>query len=589
MSHFVGMNKFGHHASACLVSRGPSGERCEIYLKERLTRIRADRGTIEGPLFEIGPAVQARQTAFCENTYLEEPFHYELRANRFYPYFERLKSLKLERTTRKFNTDIRFLGHHRCHATAALSVSPFKKSLIVVFDGTGSLHSTFTKDDREAALIDKFAAPGGALEPGALKKVSSKLSESVTVYAQDGATINPVYKYWQLFDHNQARRGVAAGGEVLYGIGAFYCTISKFIFGDTQEGGKVMGLAPFGRPLPVKNRLDFIRNLDWRKAFVKPERGAKELWQRSKHRKHYADLAATAQAQFETDTLALMRHLRERFPAYRNVVLTGGCALNCVTNWKLFEAGLFDAIYVPPFPGDESVSLGAARHLHYQKHPGDWKRVPMARQTSFFGPQKSAPEQHDIPALFSGFEVVKPKNISTYAARELARGKIIGWFQGRSESGPRALGNRSLLASPLVRGMKDRLNERVKRRESFRPYAPSVSFERAHEYFEIPKGFESPFMSFAPPVRARYRRKLAEIAHVDHTARLQTVRPGANPRYHALIRAFGGLTGVHCVLNTSLNVMGEAIVETPLDAKRFLEASDIDGLAIGDYFIRRKI
>ncbi|HEX4925497.1 MAG TPA: carbamoyltransferase C-terminal domain-containing protein [Bdellovibrionales bacterium] len=587
MSYFVGMNKFGHHASACLVTRSRGNDSCEIFLKERLTRVRADRGAIEGPLFEIAEQVNSESASFCENSYLEEPLHYEERANHFYPYFERLKSLKLERTTRKFNPSIRFLGHHRCHATAALSVSPFRKSLIVVFDGTGSLHSTFSKGDPEASLVSRFKSEGPALKDGALARVSSTLSESLTVYTQDGAALTPVYKYWQLFDHNQSRRGVAHDGELLYGLGAFYCTISKYIFGDTQEGGKVMGLAPFGRPLPVKNRLEFIRGLDWRKAFVKPERGAKELWQSSKHRKLYADLAATAQGEFERETLALMRFLRAQFPQYENVVLTGGCALNCVTNWKIVEAGIFKNVYVPPFPGDESVSLGAARHLVYSRHPGDWKPVPMDEQSSFFGPRKSAPENHDLETLFAGFEVLKPNDICAFAARELARGNVIGWFQGRSESGPRALGNRSLLANPLIRGMKDRLNSRVKRREAFRPYAPSVTLERAHEYFAVPEGFESPFMSFAPPVRPRYRKRLAEIAHVDHTARLQTVRREGNPRYHRLIESFGKLTGVYCVLNTSLNVMGEAIVETPADAKRFLETSDIDGLAIGDYFIRK--
>jgi carbamoyltransferase len=170
----------------------------------------------------------------------------------------------------------------------------------------------------------------------------------------------------------------------------------------------------------------------------------------------------------------------------------------------------------------------------------------------------------------------------------LARKWLIAWFHGRSESGPRALGNRSILARVDVPGLKDDLNARVKGRESFRPYGSSVLQEHAAEYFEVPSDFEAPFMSFAPRVKPKYAELLKEVTHVNGTSRIQTVSEGQNPRYRALIQALGDLTGLYCVLNTSLNIMGEPIVETMQDAKRFLEGTPVDALVLEDVVISRK-
>lgn len=587
MKHFIGMNKFGHHASACLLSQVGGESQTELFLKERLTRVRGDRGSIEIPLKKIRDKVNFRNAKFCENSYLDAPHTYESRRNEVYPYFEHLKSQGLELSTREYNSKIEFLGHHLCHATAALSVSPFRKALIAVFDGTGSLHSAFPKGDLEANMVHGLRTFVSPLSQKNKDKLSKTLTESITVYSQNGGRLEPTYKYWQLYNPRQSRKGLGLNDETLYGFGAFYSMISKYIFGDTLDAGKVMGLAPFGRPMKVKSALEFVRELDWSKAFVKPKRGAKEAWQKSRHMKLYRDLAATVQSHFESEVMKFLEFIKSEYPDYENLILTGGCALNCVSNWKILQSGLFKSIYVPPFPGDESISLGAAKHLQYRNSSAKWRPTSMKSQICNFGPRDSAPENYDIEKVFREFSIMKPKDICSYTAQEISDGKIIAWFQGRSESGPRALGYRSILANPLAKGMKDKINERIKRRESFRPFAPSCLHEKVGEYFEVAKGFESPFMSFAPPVRSKFKNRLTEVAHVDATARLQTVRKEANPKYHRLISKVGDITGVYCVLNTSLNVMGEAIVETPEDAKRFLESSQIDGLAIGDYFIRR--
>jgi carbamoyltransferase len=170
----------------------------------------------------------------------------------------------------------------------------------------------------------------------------------------------------------------------------------------------------------------------------------------------------------------------------------------------------------------------------------------------------------------------------------LAKGLVVAWFQGRSESGPRALGNRSILANPMVAGLKDRLNAEIKFREDFRPYGCSVLQECAHEYFEVEKGFNNPYMSFAVKTRENQRRRLSQVTHIDGSSRMQTVGKAQNPLFYELIKAFGEKTGLNCLLNTSLNIMGEPIVETAEDARKFLLATPVDGMAIGRFYIQKR-
>jgi carbamoyltransferase len=269
------------------------------------------------------------------------------------------------------------------------------------------------------------------------------------------------------------------------------------------------------------------------------------------------------------------------------VIFTGGSALNCVFNDKLRRSGLYRQVYVPPFPGDECISLGAASHVRHELLETSWSPRPWSAQRADFGPLASVPSEAAIRRLFGAFSLSRPRDLATAVAERLARGEVVGWFQGRSESGPRALGSRSILAHPGRPGMKDHLNQVIKGRESFRPYGGSCTRREVGRYFDVPTGFESPFMSFAPRVRAAFAEALGQITHADGTSRIQTVEATQHPRFHALLEAFGRRAGVPCLLNTSMNVMGEPIVETAEDALNFFRKVPVDALVVENVLIER--
>jgi carbamoyltransferase len=559
----VGMNKFGHHASACLITSERDRFEVEIFLKERLTRKKAAGGSLFLVLKAMASRFDPSRTHFFENSVHTRPEATERTFDKNGSYFRILAQSGLASSSVRFNPDVRFVPHHLCHATAAAALSPFDDSLIVVLDGAGNLKSAFDRDDLETASSLDQSGPGMNALP----------SEACTVYLQRGKTLSPVYKEWQAGRKNW---------EVSLGI--FYETASKYIFNSPLEAGKVMGLASFGKPEKIRVRSEYLKNLNWNDSF----RGrGKKQWESSIDFKKCSDMAASVQEHYEESLIKLLRKLKRKFPRVENLILTGGCALNCQANSVVMKKGLFKRIYVPPFPGDESIGFGAASYGWYHHLKKPWQRVPWKRQKSNFGPKSSIPRSSEVKACFSGFHFVRKSDISRFCAELLSEGHVIGWFQGRSESGPRALGHRSLLASPLKPSIRNHLNDVIKGRESFRPFAPSCIQIKAHEYFEVDRDFESPFMSFAPKVRKRYRKLLEEVSHVDGTARVQTVHSSQNPGFHALIKHFGKLTGVHCVLNTSLNVMGEPLVETIEDAKRFLTEVPIHGIAVEDFFIYR--
>jgi len=567
MDNYVGMNKFGHHASATLLSADKNGYRFEILLKERLTRKKYDAGSIHGPLAQIAKKIDFPKALFFENSAFDNPLVMEKRWDSRIPYFQILQHLKIGASSANLNPSVSFVTHHLCHAYAALAVSPFEKSLIVVLDGRGNFNGSFPPEHPEKKEFPVLNSVTGHLELS---------TECCTVYFQNGPVLTPVHKDWQASELSFGLAGAS------YGLGRMYGTAARYIFGSFNDAGKLMGLAPFGRGTSLDNLAPFINALNWDLCF----RGAgKSDWERSGNFQHYADIAATVQDYYELKLVELLEDLRRRFPDYSHLILTGGCALNCQANSLISGKRIFDSVFVPPFPGDESISLGAAVYGCLSKTSECWKPLPLDEQRGNWGPLNSIPTSNSIENCFKGFRIERHQNIAAFCAWLLGEAKIIGWFQGRSESGPRALGNRSLLANPLSPGISDYLNNHIKKRESFRPFAPSCLFEKVHEYFDVPSGFESPFMSFAPKLRASHRQLLAEVGHIDGSARVQTVRSAQNPRFYDLIDAFGNLTGVWCILNTSLNVMGEPIVETLEDAKRLLKNLPLFGMAVEDYFV----
>jgi len=296
-----------------------------------------------------------------------------------------------------------------------------------------------------------------------------------------------------------------------------------------------------------------------------------------------ADLACTGQAVFED----VMTELLDNLHAYGisdNLAMAGGCALNSAYNGRILERTPFTRLHVPSAPADDGSALGAAYQAYHEDHPE--AGAPCRTLSPYLGSSMSTATLEQM-GRFGGFQKVVrgTEDVDRRAAALLAEGKIIGWVQGRAEFGPRALGNRSILADPRPRDMQDRINARVKFREQFRPFAPSVLDEHGPQYFEHYQ--TSPYMERTLRFRPEVRDRVPAVVHVDGTGRLQSVRREWNPRYYALIDAFYGRTGVPMVLNTSLNVMGKPIVHSVEDALGMFFTSGLDALVIEDVLIEK--
>lgn len=569
---YLGLGKTLFNSSAAVIESTAGDDlQIELLLSERLNRKKASGVWPEQVIENLQKKFNLQKAAIAENRDVIHPAKIELFLNKQFPFFEHIQSKNLGLFSSHFNPAVKWLSHHLSHASAATLMSPFEKALIVVMDGAGSSYEDFLEGDPEKHQY-----------PVANYNSQFPHFEECSVYLMDHGELQCVKKNWQVFLKNSKD----TKHSFSEGLGSFYEKSAEFIFNDKRAAGKVMGLAAFGKAYEFQKRSLFLEDLDWKQSF---QGRSKTDWEESKKFSLYANVAASVQEHFERSVLSLVTELHQKFPAYENLILMGGCALNCTTNMKIYETGFFKSIYVPPFPGDESIGLGCASYLYHQDNQNKWQPRVWEQQHGYFGSTESVPTEEQILKIFEGFEVIRPNSIDEYTAQKISEGAIVGWFQGRSETGPRALGNRSILARVDTHGLKDHLNANVKKRESFRPYGCSVLHEKAHEYFEVPKGFDNPFMSFAVKTRAQFKEAIAQVTHYDGTSRMQTVREKQNPRFHGLISEIGKRTGLACVLNTSLNVMSEPIVETVADAKKFLLNTPVNALAIGDFYIQKKI
>jgi carbamoyltransferase len=298
------------------------------------------------------------------------------------------------------------------------------------------------------------------------------------------------------------------------------------------------------------------------------------------------NIAASMQAALE-EVLASCWNGLARESGQKALCLAGGVAFNCVANAKVFDVSPFERVYVQPAAGDAGLSVGAAFFVHHQIL-GQPRKFVM--EHAYWGPGYSdsqisaAIQSSGVAGADHEVRTLDEQEIAKEAARLIAEGKILGWFQGRAEWGPRALGNRSIVVDPRRAEMKNILNERIKHREMFRPFAPSILEEATGEYFE--RGDPSPFMTFAYSVRPEKRALIPAPTHVDGTGRLQTVSQATNPRYWRLIREFGNLTGVPVVLNTSFND-NEPIVCKPEEAIRCFQRTRMDVLVLGNTLVTK--
>ena len=448
------------------------------------------------------------------------------------------------------------VSHHLAHAASACFTSGWNECLVVVVDGMGEVESATFYHARD----------------GKLRKLHSI--------------------------------------SALHSIGVLYSLITMQLgFDFNGDEYKIMGLAPYGRPDKFRSffekAVEYLPNGSIRipalslnrtpeerdnyrasRRFLETELGPRRNNADEIAARH-CDLAAALQECLEKTMLHVCRYFQKE-TSLRRLAMAGGVALNCSANGSLVRSGLFDEIYVQPAAGDDGAALGAA--LYRASLYGELRhtRLPVP----FFGPASSSAEiakalqeyQSDIQVTsFSSFV-----DVCAEAARRIARGEVIAWHRGRMEFGPRALGNRSILADPGHPEMRDRINAMVKKREAFRPFAPAVSFEEAHVWFEMNPEEHLPYMITTVNVRAAYRQTLPAITHVNGSARVQTVSEKDNPDFHALLKETGKITGREMLLNTSFNVKGQPIVNTAKEAIATFLGTGIQALFLENHLITRR-
>ena len=467
-----------------------------------------------------------------------------------------------------------FAEHHQSHAASAFFASPFEQAAVLTMDGVG-----------EWATTSVGLGRGNHLEM--VKEIH--------------------------FPHS---------------LGLLYSAFTYYTGFKVNSGEyKVMGLAPYGEPrfaklilehlIDVKADGSFRLNLDYfdyctglrmtnerfHRLFGGPPRGPDE-----RLTPHHMDLAASIQAVTEEVVLRLTRAIAAETGA-ENLCLAGGVALNCVANGKVLRDGRFKGLWMQPAAGDAGGALGAAL-CAYHLFEGQPRRVPAtgdAMSGAYLGPSFSqATIEAELRTAGARFTVLGDDDLIERTAEALVDGKAIGWFQGRMEFGPRALGARSILGDARSPQMQSVLNLKVKYRESFRPFAPSVRREDVAEWFELDG--DSPYMLLVADVAKHLRREMTAdqqalfgieklnvprseipaVTHVDYSARVQTVHRDTNPRYHALLSRFKERTGCPVIVNTSFNVRGEPIVGTPADAFRCFMGTEIEVLAIGNCYLRKE-
>lgn len=456
-----------------------------------------------------------------------------------------------------------YVSHHLAHAFSAFFASPFDEAAVFIADGTGG--TTIGADD----LILRGPEYGAYLaEP--LRERPRLHVQSTYVFGRDGYRLVERETAWTF----NPRCGSSSLGEV-------YGAVSQYVFGDWQEGsGKLMGLAPYGDPAvhgpsflhrDEAGRLQF--RADWKNQFRQALRRL--------HPHEYRHLAARVQRDLEEALLDRMRRVLE-VTGMRSVAYTGGIALNSVANERMFAETDIERFFLLPASNDAGIAIGAAAAAEYLL-TGKTDRAPVA--SDFHGYAYDRADCERALRAYAGVIDWAEADLGDVTAR-LEAGQIIGLFEGGAEFGPRALGHRSILADPRRRETWLYLNRHIKFREDFRPFAPAVAEERMSDFFEMDE--RSPFMLRVVKVRPEFREKLGAVTHVDGSARVQTVSATDAPRFHELLTRFGARTGMPILVNTSLNVRGEAIVETPLQAIELLLATHLDGLLLGPFFVTLK-
>jgi carbamoyltransferase len=546
----------GHDAAACIMH---DGKLIAMIEEERLTRISHSLGAL--PIKAIEFCLNKANVCLDEIDYIAISWDKSLIEEKKLIPQEKYFNTRYDNLNNLFPRSIfnyrklpkvEIIDHHLAHAASTYYLSPFEEASVLVIDGAGEDCST-------------------------------------SLYCGENGELTKLFS----IHHNES-------------LGMFYNAVTEHLGFDWTDAGKTMGLASFGEPTYEFNKIQldsqygYKINMDhslifdkvmplWRKEFFKmgiPMNEGKRVFQ-DKNFKYSTELefnqtlknfAASAQKTLEDCYLNLVKVLVKQ-TGIRKLCLAGGVALNCVANGKIASSGLVDDIFIQPASGDAGAAIGAAAQLSSRL---GIKVAPL--ESAYLGPS------------FTNDEIIKLLNhlgisYSTYddvtepVSIHLMEGKVVGWFQGQAEFGPRALGNRSILANPSIEGIQDIVNNKIKLRESFRPFGPSILESHAQDWFEDIS--PSPYMLKAFTVKKSKSDKIPGVVHVDGTSRPQTVTKEINGKYHALLQSFYKKSGIPLVLNTSFNLKGEPMVASPYDAIRTFYTSSLDVLVLNDLIIRK--
>ena len=559
----LGLNYYFHDSSACIVK---DGELIAAIEEERLNR---DKHTRVFPQLAIDRCLKLDNLTYDDIDHIAvsiKPTHNWFRklshgrrnlksvknffnhevVNGFYKQKGFRKWYGHHWKSKKNGPKVNFIPHHYSHGPGSFFVSPYEEAAILSLDGSGEWATSWLGHGKGNNL--------------------TKLGES-------------------FFPHS---------------LGSFYEAVTQFCgFRTTYDEGKTMGLAPFGNPEIFKSQVEKIVNVDkngkieldlsyfrfqnmsWQRCspkffevFGSPRQKGEEI------KKHHMDVAAAFQKVLENTVLEICDILYEKTKS-DYLVLSGGVALNSVMNGRIVRESKFKDIYIMPAAGDNGTAIGAAYYLYNGILS---KKRNYIHSNPYLGTNYTNEEiKKALDRAKLKYE--KPKDVCDIGANLLRSGKIIGWFQGAMEIGPRALGSRSILANPLLPNMKDKINAEVKFREAFRPFAPATIREAKNDFFDL--YVETPFMLNVCNVLKEKQSVIPAVTHIDGSARLQTVAKDLHPRYYEIIKKFGEKTGTPVVLNTSFNIQGEPLVESPQDAIRCFFSTGLDVLIIGDYILTK--
>lgn len=448
------------------------------------------------------------------------------------------------------------ISHHFSHAISAYYPSGFDRAVVLVIDNRGSPESLIGDDP--------LVVPG----------LGSGRVEVISAFAAEGSRITRIAS--QMWDESPTS---------LAGLGAFYSAASQVVLGRENTEGILMGLAAFGDPAKLNMPPLNVDGISvrvpeaWMTLFQHADRFS---FLRTGHGQFAdcADLAAATQWAFEQAVVKIARHLAT-LTGIPNLIMVGGCALNCAANAQVLADGAFANLFVPPACDDGGSAIGCAMYGQLQLGQN---LSSMSWASDYLGPAHDlGPARVRELAAKYGLEIREPADLAGSLAKDLASGNVLALFQGRSESGPRALGNRSILADPRYEATRTYINRAVKGRAWFRPLAPVVPEELARRYFVLDR--PSPHMLRKCDVRQEWRARLGAICHVDGSARVQTTTPETNPFLHSLLTAFGNETGLPILLNTSFNGKNEPIVETLEDAINSYMGMPLDMLVVPPFVI----